>query len=149
MPGMMPINPRINAETASAFGELNNWDNTCPAMSWVADTLARGERIAGFGHRMYRGRADPRSAVLLTRARRLAASSGSPGLLEKRGDASRPPRDQTAVEIPDVDPQLQGVGRDDSTQVSLPFSFYFYGQEKAAIGPSSAICCRLGTCAPA
>jgi citrate synthase len=43
------------------------------AEKWVADALARGERIMGFGHRVYRAE-DPRSRVL----KRVAKELGSP-----------------------------------------------------------------------
>jgi citrate synthase len=43
------------------------------AERWVADALARGERILGFGHRVYRAE-DPRSRVL----KRVAKELGSP-----------------------------------------------------------------------
>jgi citrate synthase len=43
------------------------------AEAWVRDALARGERIMGFGHRVYRAE-DPRSRVL----RRTAKELGSP-----------------------------------------------------------------------
>jgi citrate synthase len=43
------------------------------AEKWVAEALARGERIMGFGHRVYRAE-DPRARVL----RRTAKELGSP-----------------------------------------------------------------------
>jgi citrate synthase len=43
------------------------------AEAWVRNALARGERIMGFGHRVYRAE-DPRSRVL----RRTAKELGSP-----------------------------------------------------------------------
>jgi citrate synthase len=43
------------------------------AEKWVSDALARGERIMGFGHRVYRAE-DPRSRVL----KRIAKELGSP-----------------------------------------------------------------------
>jgi citrate synthase len=43
------------------------------AEKWVAETLGRGERIMGFGHRVYRAE-DPRSRVL----KRVAKELGSP-----------------------------------------------------------------------
>jgi citrate synthase len=43
------------------------------AEKWVADALARGDRIMGFGHRVYRAE-DPRSRVL----KRVAKELGSP-----------------------------------------------------------------------
>jgi citrate synthase len=46
---------------------------TGDAEKWVAEALARGERIMGFGHRVYRAE-DPRSRVL----KRVAKELGSP-----------------------------------------------------------------------
>jgi citrate synthase len=43
------------------------------AQAWVRDTVARGERIMGFGHRVYKGK-DPRSALL----REVATTVGGP-----------------------------------------------------------------------
>jgi citrate synthase len=43
------------------------------AEKWVAEALGRGERIMGFGHRVYRAE-DPRSRVL----KRVAKELGSP-----------------------------------------------------------------------
>ena len=46
------------------------------AAGWLRGELRRGERIMGFGHRIYRVR-DPRVDVLKTVVRRLAATSGA------------------------------------------------------------------------
>jgi citrate synthase len=43
------------------------------ARAWLVDALARGERLMGFGHRVYRVR-DPRADALKGAVRRLAAS---------------------------------------------------------------------------
>ncbi|MHA6690544.1 citrate synthase/methylcitrate synthase [Devosia sp. A449] len=43
------------------------------AAAWLDDALARGERLMGFGHRIYRVR-DPRADALKSAVRRLAAS---------------------------------------------------------------------------
>ncbi|MGD8396466.1 MAG: citrate/2-methylcitrate synthase [Candidatus Eiseniibacteriota bacterium] len=51
------------------------------ARAWVAAALARGERIAGFGHRVFHG-VDPRVAMLRDEARRLAAPAGRQGLFD-------------------------------------------------------------------
>lgn len=45
------------------------------ARRWLRDELARGERIMGFGHRIYKVR-DPRADVLKTVVRRLAGVGG-------------------------------------------------------------------------
>jgi citrate synthase len=47
------------------------------AEAWVRDALARGERMMGFGHRVYRVR-DPRADVLGSAAEQLYTQSGNP-----------------------------------------------------------------------
>jgi citrate synthase len=49
------------------------------AEAWLRDALARGQRIMGMGHRIYRVR-DPRAAVLEGAIQRLEAAGGSPRL---------------------------------------------------------------------
>src|SRR5581483_1380276 len=51
------------------------------AERWVRAALARGERIMGFGHRVYRVR-DPRAEVLGRVAEHLAGVTGDRGLLD-------------------------------------------------------------------
>jgi citrate synthase len=51
------------------------------AEAWVRAALARGERIMGFGHRVYKMR-DPRAEVLAEAAERLAQRSGDRSLLD-------------------------------------------------------------------
>jgi len=48
------------------------------AEAWLNDALRRGERVMGFGHRVYRVR-DPRADALKRAGERLASSSGDPG----------------------------------------------------------------------
>ncbi|MEU6701514.1 citrate/2-methylcitrate synthase [Pseudonocardia sp. NPDC046786] len=62
---------------------------------WVADRLAAGERIMGFGHAVYRG-PDPRAALL----RDVAARLGGP-LPERAADAERRITDTLARLRPD------------------------------------------------
>ena len=45
------------------------------AEAWIDDALARGERLMGFGHRVYRAR-DPRADALKTAASRLPGTTG-------------------------------------------------------------------------
>jgi citrate synthase len=45
------------------------------AEAWVRDAIARGDRMMGFGHRVYKVR-DPRADVLRTAAKQLAGSGG-------------------------------------------------------------------------
>ena len=52
-----------------AIGEEAN------AEAWIDDALARGERLMGFGHRVYRAR-DPRADALKSAASRLPGTAG-------------------------------------------------------------------------
>ncbi|MFN3512367.1 MAG: citrate synthase/methylcitrate synthase [Phenylobacterium sp.] len=62
-------------EMLDAIGEPAN------AQAWIENALARGERLMGFGHRIYRVR-DPRADALKAAVRRLAESSDAlPGRL--------------------------------------------------------------------
>src|SRR5471032_2881766 len=51
---------------------LEEVEETGDAERWVSDALDRGERLMGFGHRIYRAE-DPRARVLRRTARELAA----------------------------------------------------------------------------
>jgi citrate synthase len=51
------------------------------AEQWVRDALARGERLMGFGHRVYKVR-DPRADVLSAAAERMFRDSGDTALYE-------------------------------------------------------------------
>jgi citrate synthase len=52
------------------------------ARAWIEEALARGDRLMGFGHRVYRVR-DPRADALKAAVRRLSAGSNSrPGRVE-------------------------------------------------------------------
>jgi citrate synthase len=52
------------------------------AESWILQALARGDRLMGFGHRVYRVR-DPRADALKGAVRRLTAGAGAaPGRLD-------------------------------------------------------------------
>jgi citrate synthase len=57
-------------EMLDAIGEPRN------ARPWIEAALDRGERLMGFGHRIYRVR-DPRADALKAAVRRLAAGSGA------------------------------------------------------------------------
>ncbi len=58
------------------------------AESWVRSALDRGERIMGFGHRVYKVR-DPRAEVLSRVAERLAETSGDRRLLDLTHEVER------------------------------------------------------------
>jgi citrate synthase len=52
------------------------------ARAWIEEALARGDRLMGFGHRVYRVR-DPRADALKAAVRKLSSSSNSrPGRVE-------------------------------------------------------------------
>jgi citrate synthase len=58
------------------------------AEAWLRGALARGERIMGFGHRVYRVR-DPRAEVLGDAAERLSRSTGDRELLDLTREVER------------------------------------------------------------
>jgi citrate synthase len=51
------------------------------AVAWTHEVVARGERVMGFGHRIYRVR-DPRADVLAAASRRLFERSADPALYD-------------------------------------------------------------------
>lgn len=57
------------------------------ARSWIADALARGERLMGFGHRIYRVR-DPRANVLKTAVGKLKGRANRIAFAEAIEDAA-------------------------------------------------------------
>src|SRR4030095_2540715 len=61
------------------------------AASVIGARLRRGERLRGFGHRLYPD-GDPRAAVLLDRLRTAAAGSPRPAVGEAVPAGGRPPR---------------------------------------------------------
>jgi citrate synthase len=79
------------------------------AEAWVRAALARGERIMGFGHRVYKVR-DPRADVLAEAAERLARWSGDRSLL----DLTRAVEESTVKVLGEVKP-----GRDLYANVEL------------------------------
>ena len=81
------------------------------AEKWVTDALARGKRIMGFGHRVYRAE-DPRSRVL----KRVAKELGSPRVeVAERARAGRAPRRSRRRARPLVDERRVLVGASSST----------------------------------
>ncbi len=65
--------PLHGGAPARVLTMLEEVERTGDAERWVADALDRGERLMGFGHRIYRAE-DPRARVL----RRAASELGSP-----------------------------------------------------------------------
>jgi citrate synthase len=58
------------------------------AEAWVRAALGRGERIMGFGHRIYKVR-DPRAGVLVDTAEKLARQTGNRKLLDLTAEVER------------------------------------------------------------
>jgi citrate synthase len=65
-----PLHGGAPARVLEMLDEIGTSDR---AEAWVRDTVARGGRIMGFGHRVYKGK-DPRSALL----REVATTAGGP-----------------------------------------------------------------------
>jgi citrate synthase len=65
-----PLHGGAPARVLEMLDEIGTPDR---AEAWVRDTVARGGRIMGFGHRVYKGK-DPRSALL----REVATAAGGP-----------------------------------------------------------------------
>jgi citrate synthase len=67
-----PLHGGANEEAWKVLERVGSPDN---AARWIADALARKERIMGFGHRVYKT-GDPRSRILKEYCTRLAAEVG-------------------------------------------------------------------------
>ena len=67
-----PLHGGANERVMHMLLEIGEPDR---AEAWVRDALARGERIMGFGHRVYRA-LDPRAPILRSLAMQLAAQGG-------------------------------------------------------------------------
>ncbi len=68
-----PLHGGANRRAMQMMLEIGDAAN---AESYISDALARKERIMGFGHRVYRGAPDPRSAYLRGRLYELCAEMG-------------------------------------------------------------------------
>lgn len=66
---------RLGGASERVLAQLLPLADEAEARAWTRDAVARGERIAGFGHRVYR-MDDPRAAVLRREAALLARSLG-------------------------------------------------------------------------
>ncbi|MDP9244807.1 MAG: citrate/2-methylcitrate synthase [Chloroflexota bacterium] len=67
-----PLHGGAPSEVVNQLHEMGSVDG---AEAWMRDALARGERLMGFGHRVYRAY-DPRAAALRTVAERLTDAAG-------------------------------------------------------------------------
>lgn len=68
-----PLHGGANERVMHMLLEIGEPDR---AEAWVRDALGRGERIMGFGHRVYRA-LDPRAPILRSLAAELAAQGGN------------------------------------------------------------------------
>jgi citrate synthase len=67
-----PLHGGAPSEVVNQLHEMGSVEG---AEAWMRDALARGERLMGFGHRVYRAY-DPRAAALRTVAERLTDAAG-------------------------------------------------------------------------
>lgn len=67
-----PLHGGANQRVMAALKEIGEPDR---AEQWVGDALQRGEKVMGFGHRVYRT-LDPRAPILKDLARELSEQSG-------------------------------------------------------------------------
>ncbi|MCU7786736.1 citrate synthase/methylcitrate synthase [Pyrobaculum sp. 3827-6] len=68
-----PLHGGANVDAAKMLEEVGSVQRV---QSWVDEQLAKGRRIPGFGHRLYKKGPDPRLRVLRVLARDLAAERG-------------------------------------------------------------------------
>ena len=67
-----PLHGGANEEAWKVLEQVGKPDN---AATWIQDALKRGERIMGFGHRVYKT-GDPRARILKTYCTKIAAEIG-------------------------------------------------------------------------
>src|SRR5438309_10316022 len=80
-----PLHGGVPSPVLDMLREIGSAD---AAESWARSALGRGERIMGFGHRVYKVR-DPRAQVLADAAERLAGVGGNGDLLERTREVER------------------------------------------------------------
>ena len=74
--GLEPVVPDSSLPLAAGFlYQLHEMGSPAEAEAWIRAALARGERLMGFGHRVYRAY-DPRAAALRKEAEGLASVAG-------------------------------------------------------------------------
>src|SRR5256714_4797068 len=81
--------PLHGGAPSMVVSQLHEIGSPEPAEKWVRDALARGERIMGFGHRVYRAY-DPRATALRTGPEGLASMAEGLGLAAKVQGTRRP-----------------------------------------------------------
>lgn len=94
-----PLHGAANAAANRALEEIGEPER---AAGWVREHLARGEKIPGFGHRVYRHRWDPRAVILRSLARDLAQQKGDQRLFAITEALERAVEGERAV-YPNVD----------------------------------------------
>lgn len=94
-----PLHGGANADVMRMLQAVDESDKT-PAQ-WVKDAIARGDRIPGFGHRVYQVK-DPRAIVLQERSQSLAAAAGETKWYEYSTEIEQYLADKKGIE-PNVD----------------------------------------------
>jgi len=74
-----PLHGGANQRAMEMLLEIGSIDNVRP---YIASALAAKKRIMGFGHRVYRGKADPRSVYLRAMLRELGEQKGDQSLYD-------------------------------------------------------------------
>lgn len=85
-----PLHGGANQRVMAALKEIGEPDR---AEQWVADALQRGEKVMGFGHRVYRT-LDPRAPILKDLARELSEQSGETRWLDIADGVNRAMREE-------------------------------------------------------
>ena len=100
--------PLHGGAPSRVLGMIEEVEKTGDAAAYVKELLDNGERLMGFGHRVYRAE-DPRARVL----RRTAQGARRPALRGRRGArAGRPRRAPRAPTRPGARDQRRVLGRD-------------------------------------
>jgi citrate synthase len=89
-----PLHGGANQRAMEMLLEIGSIENVRP---YIASALAAKKRIMGFGHRVYKGKADPRSTYLRAMLRELGEQKGDLGLYE------------LAVAVADVVEEMKGL----------------------------------------
>lgn len=85
-----PLHGGANQRVMAALKEIGEPDR---AEQWVDDALQRGEKVMGFGHRVYRT-LDPRAPILKDLARELSEQSGETRWLDIADGVNRAMREE-------------------------------------------------------
>jgi len=80
--------PKHGGVPGPVLDMLDDIGEPARAEQWIRDAMNRGERIMGFGHRVYKVR-DPRAAVLTDAAEKMAQKTGDRRLLDLAAEVER------------------------------------------------------------